>query len=464
MSQSAPLLLRQTRLLAAHAAPMLIAQLAGMAMMLIDTVLLGHYGAEDLAAVAVGGGLYVAIVFAFAGVVQAVGPTVAQLVGARRSGEIAPAVQQAFWLALLLSVPGVALLLHPDALLGLSPIEPAVEAKARGYLGLLAWALPAVLLHRVFYAFCNAISRPRPLMLISLGGAALHGVLAWLLVSGRWGGEPLGVLGCGISNAVTGWFALICALVYLRFAPALASYRLFAAWHLPRLQPLKELLRIGLPMGFSGFVEISAFTLVALFIAQLGASVVAGHRIIANLAAIAYMPPLALAIATLAQVGQAVGARDVPRARVSIQAGLLLAAGVSTLLGVALWLSAEPLIAAYTSDQRVQATALSLIVFVALYQVFDAVQTVAAFALRAYKITFVPMLVHIVCFWGVGLGGGWLLAYRGVFDLAPLGVVGFWSASLASLTLAALLLGGLLWRTVVIAAAEEAPLAAAGAR
>lgn len=457
------MLLRQIRLLAAHAVPMLIAQLAGMAMMLIDTVLLGHYGAEDLAAVAVGGGLYVAIVFAFAGVVQAVGPTVAQLVGARRQNEIAPALQQAFWLALLLTVPGVWLLLNPGPLLGLSPMEPAVAAKSSGYLGLLAWALPAVLLHRVFYAFCNAISRPRPLMLISLGGAMLHGVLAWLLVSGHYGGEPLGVLGCGISNAVTGWFALFCALVYLRFAPALAGYRLFAHWHLPQWHALKDLLRVGLPMGFSGFVEISAFTLVGLFIAQLGASVVAGHRIVANLAAIAYMPPLALAIATLAQVGQAVGARDVRRARVSIEAGLLLAAGVSTLLGLVLWLSAEPLVAAYTSDQRVQATALSLIVFVAVYQLFDAVQTVAAFALRAYKITFVPMLVHVVCFWGVGLYGGWLLAYRGFFDAAPMGVVGFWTASLASLILSALLLGGLLWRTLLIAAAEDAPPAPASA-
>jgi MATE family multidrug resistance protein len=441
-------LLRQTRLIVAHAGPMLIAQLAGMAMMIIDTLLLGHFGTEDLAAVAVGGGIYIAIVFALAGVVQAVGPIVAQHHGAERSAEIAPALQQSFWLALLLMLPGVALLLHPGALLALSPIEPVVEAKVRAYLSILAWGLPAVLLHRAFYAFCNALGRPRPLMLISLAGAALHCVFAWLLVSGRWGGEPLGVVGCGISNATTSWFSFCCALAYLRFSPSFAAYRLFGRWHRPQLQGLREQLRLGLPMGFSSFVEISAFTFIALFVAQLGAAVVAGHRIVANLAAIAYMLPLALAIATLAQVGQAVGARDPRRARVSIAAGLLLAGGLSTLLGLALWLFARPLVVAYTSDVRVQATALSLIGWVALYQVFDAVQTVAAFSLRGYKISFAPMLVHVVSFWGVGLGGGWWLAFR---TAEPLGVVGFWIASLASLVVAAALLGALLWRALALA-------------
>ncbi|MFZ2855328.1 MAG: MATE family efflux transporter, partial [Rhodocyclaceae bacterium] len=385
------MLVRQSRLILAHAAPMLIAQLASMGMMVIDTALLGHYGTEDLAAVAVGGGVYISVVFALVGVLQAVAPTVAHLKGAGRDDEIAGALQQAFWLALLLAVPGVLLLLNPDPLFALSRIEPGVEAKARAYLGMLAWGMPAALLYRTFYSFCNALGRPRPLMLISLGGTLLHGLLAWSLVTGSWGwgggGAALGVVGCGISNATVGWFALLCGAGYLFFGDALRRYRLLAGWQLPRAKPLRELLRLGLPMGFSSFVEISSFTLIALFVAQLGATVVAGHRIVANFAAICYMLPLALSIATLSQVGQAAGARDWPRARASIGAGLLLAGGLSSALGIVLWLFARPLTAAYTDDAAVQAVSLSLIAFVALYQVFDAVQTVAAFALRGYKIT-----------------------------------------------------------------------------
>ncbi len=110
-----------------------------------------------------------------------------------------------------------------------------------------------------------------------------------------------------------------------------------------------------------------------------------------------------------------------------------------------LWLAAEPLAFAYTSDPAVRRVSLSLIGYIALYQFFDAVQTVAAYSLRGYKITFAPMLVHTVAFWGVGLFGGWWLAFRAP---QPMGVSGFWLASLASLVVAAALIGAILWRAL----------------
>lgn len=435
----------QCRLILSHALPMLVAQLASTGMIVIDTVLLGHYSTEDLAAAAVGSGIYVAVLFALTGILQAVSPTVSHLKGAGKDGEIAGALQQCFWLAVILAVPGVLFLHHPGALLQLSEIEPGVEAKVRAYLGMLAWGIPASLFYRTFYAFCNALGQPRPLMLISLGGTLLHGILAWLLVTGGIGLPALGVIGCSVSNVLVGWFSLGCGLIYVARGEALAPYRLLQHWQKPRPKVMLELVRLGLPMGFSNFVEISSFTLTSLFVAQLGASVVAGHRIVANLAALCYMLPLALSIATLAQVGFAAGARNWPLARISVGAGLVLASGLASLLGLLLWLCEVPLVIAYTSDANVQSIALSLIGYVAVYQIFDAAQTVAAFALRGYKITFVPMFVHIFCFWGVALFGGWWLAFR---IASPMGVTGFWLASLASLVLAALLLGSLLWRAV----------------
>ncbi len=435
---------QQSRAILTHAWPILIAQLASMGMMVIDTVLLGHHGTVDLAAVAVGGGIYIAVVFALVGILQAVAPTVAHHVGARREHEVAGALQQTVWLAAALCVPGMLILWFPDPILALSTIEPAVEAKLRLYLRIIACGMPAALLYRTFYAFCNALRQPRPLMLISLCNTLLHGGLAWSLVSGVFT-EPLGALGCGLSNMFVNWVGCGLAAGWVAKSPALARFKPFADWQAPRWATMRELLRLGLPMGFSNFVEITSFTLIALFVAQLGATAVAGHRIVANLAALCYMLPLALAIATLAQVGQAAGARDWGRSRAAIGAGLLLAGGLSTLLGVLLWLAAEPLAFAYTSDPAVRRVSLSLIGYIALYQFFDAVQTVAAYSLRGYKITFAPMLVHTVAFWGVGLFGGWWLAFRAT---PPLGVEGFWLASLASLVAAAAMIGAILWRAL----------------
>ncbi len=436
---------RETQRIATLAWPILVAQIASIGMMIVDTVVLGHYATEDLAAVAVGSGIYVAILFALVGILQAVAPIVAHLVGAKEHHRVAGALQQAFWLALVLSVPGILLLVYPDPLLAFARVEPAVEEKLRDYLHILAWGVPAALFYRTFYYFCSALGHPRPLMVISFVGTLIHALLAWTLANGAFGMPwgSLGALGCAISNVAVNLFELACAALFL--ARTFARYRPFSDWQAPRLAAFREMLRLGLPMGLSAFVEITSFTLIALFLTPLGAAVVAGHRIVANIAAVCYMLPLALALATLAEVGQAAGARQWHRSRVVVAAGIVLAAALSTLLGALLWFFAPPLVALGSDDEAVRTVALGLIGYVAVYQFFDSVQTVAAYALRGYKITFLPMLAHITCFWGIGLGGGWWLTFAAP---PPLGVSGFWIAIVASLVAAALVIGGILWYRV----------------
>ena len=439
------MLMTAARGLIAHAFPILIAQLASIGMMVVDTAVLGHVSSLDLAAVAIGGGIHISVIFALVGILQAVAPVVAQLHGARRDDEVAGVLQQGFWLALLLSVPGILFLTHPGALLGVSNMDGAVEAKVRQYLALLAWSLPAALCYRTFYAFCNALGKPRVLMGIGLLSLALHAVLAWGLALQGWLGEPLGVVGCALSNILIGWLACLSGGAYLAFGPLGARYRPFSNWQRPHWPMWRELLRLGVPMGLSNLVEITSFTLISLFVASLGATVVAGHRIVANISALTYMLPLSLAIATMAAVGQAVGGRDWVRAHATIRVGLWLAAGLSTLAGILLWLAAEPLVAAYTDDPAVRSVAIGLILYVAIYQFFDGLQTVAGHALRAYRVTFVPMLVQTFCFWGVGLLGGAWLCFRWS---PPFGVAGFWLAAVGGLVLAAAMLLPLLYKAV----------------
>lgn len=431
--------------LIAHAFPILIAQLASIGMMVVDTVVLGHVSALDLAAVAIGGGIHVSLLFALIGILQAVAPIVAQLHGARRDGEVAGVLQQGFWLAMLLSVPGMVFLTHPGALLGVVDMDPVVDGKVRQYLGLLAWSVPAALCYRTFYAFCNALGKPGVLMAIGLCSLFLHALLAWGLALHGWSGRPLGVVGCALSNVLIGWLACFSGAAYLHWGPLGRRYQPFAGWQLPRWRIWRELLRLGIPMGLSNLIEITSFTLISLFIASLGPAVVAGHRIIANISALTYMLPLSLAIATMAAVGQAVGARDWSRSHATIKAGLLLAACLSSLAGASLWLAAQPLIASYTDDPAVRGVALSLILYVAAYQFFDALQTVAGHVLRAYRVTFVPMLVQTFCFWGIGLLGGAWLCYRWQ---PPIGVAGFWLAAVVGLVFAASLLLPLLYATL----------------
>ncbi|MBL8482301.1 MAG: MATE family efflux transporter, partial [Rhodocyclaceae bacterium] len=187
--------------------------------------------------------------------------------------------------------------------------------------------------------------------------------------------------------------------------------------------------------------ETTSFTFIALFVASLGAEVVAGHRIVANLYALCYMLPLALASGTLVLVGQACGAQDGRRARATAQAGILTAAVCGAALGGALWWWGNALIAAYTADAAVRQVAQGLLPYVLVFLAIDGTHTVASFSLRGYKVTALPMAIHVVCFWGVALGGGWWLCFRAQ---PAMGAAGFWLMAVAGTLLAALLVLALL--------------------
>ena len=433
------------RALLAHTLPILIAQLASIGMMVVDTVVLGHVGSDDLAAVAIGGGLHISLLFALIGVVQAVGPLAARQHGAGENEALPVLLQQSIWLALLLSLPGVMLLLLPDPLLMLVDVPLAVADKVRRYLACLAFGVPAALIYRALHAFCNALGRPRVLMVIGVLALLLHTLLAWgLATQPWWAGRALGVLGCALSNVVISWLAMLAAIAYLQWGP-LASLRLFAAWQHPSWIYWRPMLRLGVPMGVSNFVEITAFTLVSLLVSPLGADVVGAHRISANLSALAYMLPLSLGMATLSAVGRAVGARDWGSAREIVRAALCLAGASSILLGMGMWLGRDWLVAGYTDVLDIRLAAAALIGYIAIYQFFDALQTIAGQALRAYHVTFLPMLIQMLCFWGVGLFGGWWFCFRWQ---PVMGVAGFWLAAVLSLILAAGLLLPLLGRVI----------------
>ncbi|MDR1726946.1 MAG: MATE family efflux transporter [Acidobacteriota bacterium] len=440
------------RVILGTAWPVLVAQLVSIGMMVVDTLVVGRYSTRHLAAVAVGSGIYVALAMGLGGVLQALAPVVGQSYGAGQTEKIGFALRQGLWLALALAVGGGALLAAPGWLLAPAHLEPDVEEIAVCYMRVLALSLPASLGYRAFHATATALGQPHPLMVVAFLETLGHAVLASCLVGGRLGLPELGAAGAALSQVAVSFISLALCFWLLLKSPRFAPFRVFAHWERPSWPVQKEFLRLGIPIGMSFLVEISAFTLMAIFIARLGAETVGGHRIAANLSALVYMLPLALAIATAAQVAQSVGAGNERQARAYAFTGLKIACVCAvSMVAVLLWLRA-PIAWLATDDPRVAETAIALAFYIALYQFFDAVQTIACFSLRGYKISFVPLLVHLACFWGLGLGLGYWLAFN---DRAPQGAAGFWQAAVASTVTAALSFGGLLWRVTKRRALRE---------
>ena len=401
----------------------------------IDTLMAGRLSSADLAAVGIGASIYITIIMALMGVLLALTPVVAHHYGAGRHAEIGADVRQCAWLALLLSLLAFAALKNPDPLLAFSRLTPEVEIKVRAYLEGSAWAVPGVMFFRVFYGFTNGIGRPRPVMSFNLLGLALKAPLNWVFMYGHFGFPAMGGAGCGWSSAVIMWTVATLSWLWCRRDADYAPYGVFARFEWPHLATQREFLVLGLPMGATFLVDVTAFTFMALFIARLGPEISAAHQIAANVAVFVFMVPLALGTATGVVVGQALGAGDGRRARHAGLLGLAVGCGAAAITGAAIGFAAGPLARTYTSDPQVAAAAAALLSIVAVYHIVDAVQAVMAQVLRGYKRATVPMVIYAVALWGVGLGGGYLLGLTDSFG-PPRGAAGFWIAAVASLTIA----------------------------
>ena len=439
------------RRIAPLAWPVLVGQVSVLAFGTIDTLLVARHAATDLAALAVGSAAYITVFIGFMGVLMALAPIVGQLHGAGRHAEAGRQLHQAVWLALVLAVLGSTLLVFPQPFLALSDASPEVATKVRHYLLALAFSLPASLLFTLYRGFNTAVSRPKAVMVLQLGGLAVKAPLSWLLVTGApsLGLPALGVAGCGIATAVAMWAQVLLAVVLLRRDPFYAPYALWGrGLDRPERPALVAHLKLGLPLGASILVEVTGFAFMALFIARLGTTPVAGHQLAVNLVTLMFMLPLAIGNAGSTLVAQAIGAgRAAEAARLGWHT-LGLGCAVSAALALAVFAARGPVLSLYTADPAVLAAALPLVAWLVLFHVADAAQTIAAFVLRAYKITLVSVLVYVTALWGLGLGGGYALAFGhlGLADTAGQGrgAPGFWLASTAGLVLAALALSAVM--------------------
>lgn len=438
------MLMHDIRQILRLASPLLVGQLAVIAFSVIDTVMTGRASAADLAAIGLGSSIYITVYISLTGVLQALAPIAGQLYGAGRLPEIGEEVRQAAWLAIALAVPGMVLLLYSGPLLALANTPPELSDKVTRYLDVIAYGLPAALGFRIYSALNNALSRPVMVTVLQLGGLALKIPLNALFIYGGFGIDAMGGPGCAMASTLISWGWCVIGIAILYRGTPYRALQIFTRWSPPRRTSLVALLRLGLPMGMTYLIEITSFTLMAIFITRLGTLPLAGHQIAANMGAVVYMLPLSLSIATSVLVAQALGARNPVDARRIAWSGIGLSAALATALGVILWLARETLLHLYSSDPAVIAAALPLIAFIAVYQLADAVQIMAAFILRAYKIALIPTLIYALSLWGIGLGGGYVLGF-GLLDGTPQalrGTTGFWAANGISLAVAGILLVG----------------------
>jgi MATE family multidrug resistance protein len=404
-------------------------------MTFVDTVMAGRLSAEALASVAAGAAVWHTIMLAGMGVLLAVSPSVAHLDGSRRHHEIGPLVRQALWIAAGLTVLTVAVGLGSGPLLRALEVDPSLHPTILGYLRALLWGAPAMYAFLALRFLCEGMEISRPVMYFGFVGLLVNIVGNYGLIYGRWGLPALGAVGCGYATSAVWCTEFLGLVVYIHRHPKLAPLGIFDRFEWPRAGWLRELLRLGLPIGFSFFVEVSMFAGVALLMGSISAVAVAGHQIAINVASTTFMVALGISLATTVRVGNALGRGDLEGARRSGWLGIQIALAVQVLSATVLVTFPRAIATIYSRDQGVIAIAAQLLVLAAIFQLSDGLQVSAAGALRGLKDTRGPMIVTVVAYWLVGLPFGyWLCFHR---DLGPRGL---WIGIIGGLTVAGVLL------------------------
>ncbi|MDZ7716037.1 MAG: MATE family efflux transporter [Balneolaceae bacterium] len=427
-------LLKESKITLKLGLPVIAAQLLQMSMNFVDTVMAGNLSAEALAAIAVGGAVFIPIIMMAAGILMAVTPITAQLVGARKFDEIGITARQGIWLSQILAIPVFFIIRNLGIVMELMQVTPTIIPVAAGYLDAISWGMFPLCAYMSLRFFNEGMSVTRPSMYFALIGVLVNIPANYVFMYGKLGMPELGAVGCGYASAIVGFVMFVGMLIFTMQHKSFQRFEIFSSFKKPEWSYLKEILSVGIPIGVSSTMEVTMFAVVSLLMGSLSAIAVAGHQVAINFSAMTFMVPFGLSTAITTRVSNAMGKGSQSDARHRGIVGIALSTFFMSITAVIMYTMPELITSIYTQDLDVQNVAVSLLYMAAIFQVSDGLQVSGYGALRGLKDTKIPMYVNLIAYWIIGLPVGYYLGI--IQDLGPQGL---WMGLIAGLTVAAIL-------------------------
>lgn len=415
--------------------PILLTQFSQAGFGLIDTIMAGHISATDLAAIAVGVGLWIPIMLLFSGIMIATTPLVAEANGARTPEKIAIIARQSLWVALILGIIAALILQLMPFLLPILGVPAVLLPKASLFLHAIALGMPAVTMYAALRGYSEAIGHPRPVTAISLLALLLLIPLNFIFMYGIGPIPALGSAGCGFATAILQWIMFFALAAYVFKGKAYQTTQIFTGWEKINPYWVKRILQLGCPIGLAIFFEVSIFSTAAIVLSPLGETLVAAHQVAISVTSQLFMIPMSLAIALTIRVGTYYGEKNWAAMRKVQYLGLITGTIFAVVTMLLIWCFRADIVAIYTTDYAVAEVAMYLLLFAIAYQLMDAWQVSAAGCLRGMQDTQGPMWITMISYWVIAFPAGVYLA-----RFTQMQAAGVWVGLIIGLTVACILL------------------------
>jgi len=424
--------------------PLIGSHVAQMAIGVTDTVMLGWYNVEALAALVLANTAYFALFLFGSGFAFAVMPLVSAAAEQDDETRVRRVTRMGLW-----SSAGFALALLP-VLWFSGPIlvalgqEPMLAAGAQEYLRIMGWGVIPALAVMVLKSYLSALERTGVQLLVVLGAALANVAVNYALIFGNWGFAEMGIRGAAVASLAVQVISFGALVVYsVRQFP---THKLFQRVWRPDWEALREVAVMGFHIGITVLAEVSLFTLSSILVGLLGTVALAAHGIALQLAGLSFMVPLGLSNAATVRAGRAFGRGDTDSLRAGARAAVALGVGWAGLAALLFAILPEFLVSLYISPDeplRDEIVALGrvLLLMAALFQLADATQVNAMALLRGMRDTRAPMWIAASTYWLIGATSAW------VFGISlGYGAIGIWAGLVLGLTAAAVALTIRFWR------------------
>ena len=414
--------------------PILLTMLTVAGMNALDIIMSGHASTADLAGVSVGNSIWFPIYTGLNGVIIALTTIIAHFLGQNKPQAVSAALKHGLYLAVITGAFIILIInLIINNIANFIQIEPYVQEVAIGYIRAISWGVIPLCVCNTLRQFIEALNFARIISLVFLSALPLNALINYGLIFGNWGLPKLGGIGAGYATSLT--YSLICLvlLILVTHQQPFASYRIFQSIQL-NYKIFFEQLKLGLPIGFSIFLEMSIFSLTALIISKFGTVTIAANQAAFSAVTIIYMFLLSLSIALNIIISYELGANNPQAAKQFTNFGLKFSMLLSICVVIILFFTRSQVAALYSNDPIAQNLIKDFLVYVLFYQLADAILTPSQGILRAYKDVHMASYIALVSYWLVCFPVGYILDHYFNF-----GAVAYWNGFVCGMSTGALI-------------------------